>query len=86
MYVTYFNMPVDQPIELEIFIVISERIDQLFSNLQQAHIEEELEDGKDGDVEVDVQGNTTTWHPLISAITIDLLSSNNCENKEEIGG
>ena len=48
-------MSVNQPIKLKIFIIISKRIDQLFSNLEQAHVEEELENSEYGDVEVNVQ-------------------------------
>ena len=47
-------MSVNQPVELKIFIIISKRIDQLLGNLEQSHVEEELEDSEDGDVKVDI--------------------------------
>ena len=79
-------MPVNKPIELKIFIVISEGIDQLFSNLQQAHVEEELEDSEDRDVEIDIQWDSTTWHPFIFSISFQFLSSNDGEDEEDVGG
>ena len=78
-------MSVYQPIKLEILIVITERIDELLSHFQQSHVEEELEDCVDGYVEVNVQRYTTTGHSL-SRIIFDLLSANDSEDEEEVGG
>ena len=78
-------MSVYQPIKLEILIVITEWIDELLSHFQQSHVEEELEDCVDGYVEVNVQRYTTTGHSL-SRIIFDLLSANDSEDEEEVGG
>ena len=77
-------MSVYQPIKLEILIVITEWIDELLSHFQQSHVEEELEDCVDGYVEVNVQRYTTTGHPL--SMIINLLSANDGEDEEEVGG
>ena len=50
----YLDVSVYQPIQLEILIVITEWIDKLLSDLQQSHIEEELEDCVDRKVEINV--------------------------------
>ena len=78
-------MSVYQPIKLEILIVITERIDELLSHFQQSHVEEELEDCVDGYVEVNVQRYPTTGHSL-TRIIFDLLSANDSEDEEEVGG
>ena len=83
---TYFHMSVNQPVELKIFIIISKRINQLFSNLKQPHVEKELEDGEDGDVKVDVQWQPSTRHPLVLPIPLELLSADDGEDEEDVGG
>jgi hypothetical protein len=86
---TYLYVPVDQPVKFKVFVVVSEGIDQLLSYLEETHVEEELQHGEDWDVEVDVQWNSTTWHSLVGAsdtITIDLLSPDDGEDEEEVGG
>jgi len=39
-------MSVNEPIKFKIFIVVTKGVNQLFSDLQQTHVEEELEDWK----------------------------------------
>ena len=79
-------MSVNQPVELKIFIIISKRINQLFSNLEQTHVEEELEDGEDGDVKVNIQGNTVAGHPPVLVVPVYLLPPHDGEDEEEVGG
>ena len=81
---SYLDMSVDQPVELEILIVITEGIDQLFSHFQESHVEEELEDGVDGDVEVNIERDTTTGHSR--SVVLYLLPANDGEDEEEVGG
>ena len=50
----YLHVPVNEPIQFKVFIVITKWIYQLFSNFQETHIEEELEDGINGQIEVNV--------------------------------
>ena len=82
--VIHLDVSVDQPVELEILIVITEGIDQLFGNFQKSHVEEELEDGVDGDVEVNIERDTTTGHSR--GVVLYLLSANDGEDEEEVGG
>ena len=77
-------MSVYQPIKLEILIVITEGIDQLFSHFQESHVEEELEDGVDRDVEVNIERDTTTGHSR--SVVLYLLPANDGEDEEEVGG
>ena len=79
-------MSVYQPIKLEILIVITEWIDELLSHFEQSHVEEELEDCVDREVEINVQNYSVARHPLFSMISLDLLSADNGEDEEEVGG
>ena len=84
-------MAVYQPVQLEVLVVVAEGIDQLLGHLEQAHVEEELEDGEDGNVEVDVDGDPSARHPHVlpivaHTIALDLLTTNEGEDEEEVGG
>ena len=84
-------MAVYQPVQLEVLVVVAEGIDQLLGHLEQAHVEEELEDGEDGNVEVDVDGDSSARHPHVLPIVahtkaLDLLTTNEGEDEEEVGG
>ena len=79
-------MSVYQPIQLEILIVIAEWIDELFCDLQESHVEEELEDGVDRKEEINVEDYPVAGHPLISVISLNLLSAHYREDEEEVGG
>ena len=48
-------MSVYQPVEFKVFVVVPEGVDQLLCDLEEAHVEEELEEGEDGKVEVDLE-------------------------------
>ena len=48
----YLEMSVNKPIHIKVIIILSEGIDQHFSNLEPSHVKEELEGGKDWEVEV----------------------------------
>ena len=41
-------MPINQPIKLEVFIVVTERVDQSCSHMEPSTVEDELEDGEEG--------------------------------------
>ena len=79
-------MPVDEPVELEVLVVVAEGIDQLFGHLEQAHVEEELEDGEDGNVEVDVHGHATGPHEGALLHAVNLLPADHGEDEENVGG
>ena len=80
-------MTIDEPIQLKVFIVVTKRIDQLFCYFQETHEEEELENGEDGDVEVDVERNSSAWHPSsFHSVWIQLLSPDDGEDEEDVGG
>ena len=83
-------MSVYQPVEFKVFVVVPEGVDQLLCDLEEAHVEEELEDGEDGDVEVDVDGNSPAGHPHILPVShtkaLNLLAANEGEDEEEVGG
>ena len=84
-------MAIDEPVQLEVLVVVTERVDQLFRHLEQTHEEEELEDGEDGNVEVDVDGDPSACHPHVLPIVahtkaLDLLTTNEGEDEEEVGG
>ena len=84
-------MPVYQPVKFKVFVVVSKGVDQLLSHLEEAHVEEELEDGEDGDVEVDVDGNPPAGHPHVLPVVahpkaLNLLSTDEGEDEEEVGG
>ena len=46
--VTHLHVPFDQVVQVVVIIVLSKRVEQGFSNVQPAHINDELEDGKEG--------------------------------------
>ena len=48
----YLEVSVNKPVHIEIIIILSERIDQHFCNLEPSHVKEELEEGKNWEVEV----------------------------------
>ena len=84
-------MAIYEPVQLEVLVVVAEGIDQLLGHLEQAHVEEELEDGEDGNVEVDVDGDPSARHPHVLPIVahtkaLDLLTTNEGEDEEEVGG
>ena len=84
-------MSVNQPVKFKVFVVVPEWVDQLLSHLEQAHVEEELEDGEDGDVEIDVDGNPPARHPHVLPVVshskaLNLLSADEGEDEEEVGG
>ena len=83
-------MSVYQPVEFKVFVVVPEWVDQLLGDLEEAHVEEELEDGEDGDVEVDVDGNSAAGHPHILPVShtkaLNLLAADEGEDEEEVGG
>ena len=56
-----------------------------YTYLEQAHVEEELEYGVDGDVEVDIHGHTTRPHILALLERVNLLSTNHSKDEEHIG-
>ena len=83
-------MSVYQPVKFKVFVVVPEGVDQLLGDLEEAHVEEELEDGEDGDVEVDVDGNPSAGHPHILPVVphtkaLDLLATDEGEDEEEVG-
>ena len=47
-------MPVHQPVDFKVLVVVAEGVDELLGDLEEAHVEEELEGGEDWNVEVDV--------------------------------
>ena len=79
-------MSVYQPIQLEILIVITEWIDELLGHFQKSHVEEELENCVDRKVEINVENYSVAGHPLVSMVALDLLSADNGEDEEEVGG
>ena len=46
------QVPVYQPVHLEVIIVLSKGIYQDLGHLEPAHVEEELQEGEDGNVEI----------------------------------
>ncbi len=83
---SYLHVPVDQPVELEVFIVIAKGIDELFCDLEQAHVKEELEHGVNWNVEVNVHRHPTAPHVLALFQSVDLLPTNHGEDEEDISG
>ena len=83
---TNLHMPVDQPVELEIFIIITERIDELFCDLEQTHVKEELKDGIDWNVKVNVQRHSPTPHVVALFDGVALLSTDYSEYEKDISG
>ena len=78
-------MSIYQPVELEVFVVVSEGVDQLLGDLQQPHVEEELEHREDRDVEINVQGDPAAAHGLVHVESVDLLSADDGEDEEDVG-
>lgn len=50
----HLNVPVDEPVDLKVVVVLPKRVDQGLGHLEPAHVEEELQHGEDGDVEINV--------------------------------
>ena len=84
MYVINLHVAINQPVELKIFIVISERIDELFCHLEQTHEEEELKNGINWNVEVDIQWHAATPHVLALFQGINFLTADHREHKKEV--
>ena len=80
----YLHVAIDQPIELEIFVIVSKRVNELFCDFEQTHVKEELKDGIDWNVEIDVHGYTTAPHGLTFFQGINLLPTDHAKNKEHI--
>ena len=72
-------MPVNQPIELEVFVVVTERVDELFCDFEQTHVKEKLEDGIDWNVEVNVHGHSPAPHVLALFAKLYISSSLNTD-------
>ena len=47
-------LPVNQIVDLKVFVVVSERVVQGRCHVEPTHVEKELEDEEDGDVEVEL--------------------------------
>ena len=45
-------MSVNKPVHIKVVIILSEGIDQHFSNLEPSHVKEELKEGEDWEIEV----------------------------------
>lgn len=54
-------MTIDDPVELKVFVVIAERVDELLGNFQQSHVEEVLNDGECRNVEVELELPVDDW-------------------------
>ena len=83
-------MSVYQPVEFKVFVVVPEGVDQLLCDLEEAHVEEELQDGEDGNVEVEVHRKAAAPHePVPGRVrpqVVDLLSPDHSENEEHVRG
>ena len=79
-------MPVHQPIELEVFIVVTKGIDELFRDFEQTHVKEKLEDGIDWNVKVNVHGHSPTPHVVALFDGVALLSTDYSEYEKDISG
>ena len=80
-------MAIDEPVQFKVLVVVTERVDQLFSHLEQTHEEEELEDGEDGNVEVDVERDPSAGHSAIRhRVRVQLLPADDGEDEEDVGG
>lgn len=76
---SYLDVTIDQPIQLEVFIVIAEGIYQLLGYLQQSHEEEELQNCEDRKVLIYLQ---LEW--LRAAV--DILSADQGDPEETVSG
>lgn len=47
-------MPVDQPVQFDVIVILAERIDQHFGHLQPAHVEDKLQYGEERKVQVGI--------------------------------
>ena len=56
------------------------------SDLEQTHVEVELENGEDWNVEIDVHGHPATPHVLALLDGVDLLPTDHREDEEHVGG
>ena len=89
MFASCLHMTVNQPVQLEIFIIVTKGVDELFGDLEKAHVEEKLKNGENGNVEINFNWHPATWHPLSLLVyteSFDLLSANDGEDEEEVGG
>lgn len=50
----HLEISVNQPVRLEVVVVLPKRVDQLLRDLQPPGVEEELQQGEDGNVQVQV--------------------------------
>ena len=91
----HLHISVNQPVQLEILVVVTKGVDELLGNFEETHEEEELEDGEDGEVEVEVDGHPVgrvlvlpvpygTHKTLV--VVVQLLASDQTEDEEHIGG
>ena len=46
------KVPVDHVVDVKVLVVLAEGVDQGLCNVEPAKVEDELEDGKEGDVQV----------------------------------
>ena len=81
-------MAVYQPVQLEVLVVVAEGVDELLGDLEEAHVEEELQDGEDGNVEVQVHREAAAPHePVPGRVrpqVVDLLPPDHSENEEHV--
>ena len=84
--VSDLHVPVHQPIELEVFIVVTKGIDELFRDFEQTHVKEKLEDGIDWNVKVNVHGHSPTPHVVALFDGVALLSTDYSEYEKDISG
>lgn len=47
------QVSVDHPVHLEVIVIFTERIYQLFGHFQPSHVEEKLQHAEDGEIQVD---------------------------------
>ena len=50
--ISYLQVPVNQPVHLEVIIIFTKWVYQSLRHLEPAHVEEELEEGEDWNIEV----------------------------------
>ena len=80
-------MTINEPVQLKILVIVTKWINQLFCDFEETHEEEELKDGEDGDVQIDVQWNPSTRHTSsFDRIWVQLLSPDDGEDEEDVGG
>ena len=89
MFESCLHVTVNQPIQLEIFIVITKRVDELLGDLEKAHVEKKLKNCENWNVEIDFDWHPAAWHPLsllVNAVSFNLLSADDGEDEEKVGG